>query len=55
VCRRDGRKRWGTRKIKGRAKTSQLQDEVPEWVDRGHRMTNTEKHRWERAGQPLPT
>jgi hypothetical protein len=32
VCGR--RKRWGIRKLKGRTKTSQLQDELPEWVHR---------------------
>jgi hypothetical protein len=31
----NGAKGCGTRKIKGRAKTSQLQDELPEWIHRG--------------------
>jgi hypothetical protein len=34
------RKGWATRKIKGRAKTSQLQDELPEWVHRGRGVVN---------------
>jgi hypothetical protein len=32
-----------TRKIKGRTKTSQLQDELPEWVHRGRGVINEGK------------
>jgi hypothetical protein len=41
-----------TRKIKSRAKTSQLQDELPEWVHRGRRGINEGKHGCEKVGHP---
>jgi hypothetical protein len=42
----------GTRKIKGRTKTSQLQDELPEWVHRGRGVINEGKQGFERLCHP---
>jgi len=38
------RKKCGTRKIKGRAKTGPLQDEFPRWAHRGRGEINAGKH-----------
>jgi hypothetical protein len=46
------RKGWATRKIKGRTKTSQLQDESPERVDRVRRVVNKGRHACENVGHP---
>jgi hypothetical protein len=49
---REKREGWGTLKIKGRTKTSQLQDELREWVHRGRGDINEWKHGCEKVGHP---
>jgi hypothetical protein len=46
----NGAKGCGTRKIKNRTKTSQAQDELPEWYHRGRRAINEGKHGCETVG-----
>jgi hypothetical protein len=42
----------GNRKIKGRTKASQLQDESPEWVHRGRGEINEGETRLRKGGPP---
>jgi hypothetical protein len=52
LCKR--RKGWGTRKFKfkGKTKTNQLQDELPEWYHPGRREVNCGKYGYEKVGHP---
>jgi hypothetical protein len=45
-------KRWGTRKIKSRAKTGQSLDELPEWYHRGRGEVSEGKYGCEQLAHP---
>jgi hypothetical protein len=46
------RKRWGTRKVKSRAKTSQVRDELAERVHRGRGAISKGKYGCEKVAHP---